>query len=122
MLVILKFHERDLGGKCLKSLLKGEITPKKKKKSLRKKVYGFPGGSVARNPPANGGDRSSIPDPGRFHMLLSSQAHVPQLLSLRSRDPRAATTEACLRTYSLCSAIREAPTMRSPHTAAKTSP
>ena len=121
MLVILKFHERGLGGKYLKSLLKGEITTKKKK-SLRKKIYGFPGVSVARNPPANAGDRSSIPDPGRFHMLWSSQAHVPQLLSLRSRDPRAATTEACLRTYSLCSATREATTMRRTHTAAKTSP
>ena len=30
MLVILKFHERDLGGECLKSLLKGEIMQKKK--------------------------------------------------------------------------------------------
>ena len=63
MLVILKFHERDLGGECLKSLLKGEIM--QKKKCLRKKIYGFPGGSLARNPPANAEDRSSIPDPGR---------------------------------------------------------
>ena len=56
MLVILKFHERDLGGEYLKSLLKGEIM-QKKKKSLRKKICGFPGGSVARNPPASVGDR-----------------------------------------------------------------
>ena len=55
MLVILKFHERDLGGEYLKSLLKGEIM--QKKKSLRKKIYGFPGGSVARNPSASAGDR-----------------------------------------------------------------
>jgi len=29
----------------------------------------FPGGSVARSPPANAGDTGSIPDLGRFHML-----------------------------------------------------
>lgn len=28
---------------------------------------GFPGGPVVKNPAANGGDRGSIPDPGRFH-------------------------------------------------------
>ena len=38
---------------------------------LLKKTYlrGFPGGSVAENPPANAGDMGSIPDPGRSHML-----------------------------------------------------
>ena len=29
----------------------------------------FPGGSVAKNPPANGGDMGSIPGPGRSDML-----------------------------------------------------
>ena len=42
-----------------------------------------------KNLPANAGDMGSIPGPGRFHMLRSNQAHVPQLLS-----PRATTTEA----------------------------
>ena len=38
--------------------------PHKKKKS-----WGFPGGSVVKNPPANAGDLGSILNPGRFHML-----------------------------------------------------
>ena len=29
----------------------------------------FPGGSVVENPPANAGDMSLTPGPGRFHML-----------------------------------------------------
>ena len=46
---------------------------------------GFPGGAVAKNPPANTGDKGSIPGPGRFHM---ARATKPVLQS-----PRAATTE-----------------------------
>ena len=38
-----------------------------------------------KNPAANAGDTGSIPLPGRFHMLQNNEAHVPQLLSLRSR-------------------------------------
>ena len=30
--------------------------------------WGFLGGSVVKNPPANAGDMSSIPDLGRSHM------------------------------------------------------
>ena len=33
---------------------------------------GFPGGSVAKNPPANAGDTGSSPDPGRSHMSRGS--------------------------------------------------
>ena len=62
---------------------------------------GFPGGAVVRNPPASAGDVGSSPGPGRSHMPRSNWAHVPQLLSLRSRarEPqllslRATTTEA----------------------------
>ena len=33
---------------------------------------GCPGGSVDQNPPANAGDRVSIPGPGRSHMPQSS--------------------------------------------------
>ena len=29
-------------------------------------MRGFPGGPLVKNPPANAGDRSSIPDPGRL--------------------------------------------------------
>ena len=42
-------------------------------------IWGFPGGSVAKNLPTNVGDKSLIPDPGRSHMLWSDQ--VLQLLS-----------------------------------------
>ena len=44
-----------------------------------KKVHfeDFPGGPVLKNPPANVGDRGSIPGLGRFHMLWGSKAHVP---------------------------------------------
>ena len=33
---------------------------------------GFPGGSVVKNPLANGGDMGSIPDPERPHMLWNN--------------------------------------------------
>ena len=45
----------------------------------------FPGGLVVKDPPANAGDTSSIPDPGRSHLPRSNEAHEPQLLSLCSR-------------------------------------
>ena len=35
-------------------------------------LWGFPGGAVVKNPPANAGDTGSDPDPGRFHMLWSN--------------------------------------------------
>ena len=63
-------------------------------------IWGFPGGAVVKNTPANAGDMGLIPGLGRSHMPQSNQAHVP-LLSLRSRarepqllSPRATTTEA----------------------------
>ena len=31
-------------------------------------MLGFPGGSVGKNPPADGGDAGSIPGPGRSDM------------------------------------------------------
>ena len=43
--------------------------------------------------PANEGRMCLIPGPGRSHMLQSNSAHVPQLLSLRSRALQASTTE-----------------------------
>ena len=39
-----------------------------------------PGGAVDKNLPANAGNRGSIPGPGRFHMPLAINAHVPQPL------------------------------------------
>ena len=45
---------------------------------------------MVKNPPANAGDVSSSPGPGRSHMPRSNKAHVPQLLSLRptAREPQ----------------------------------
>ena len=42
-------------------------------------VLDFPGGTVVKNPPANGGDTGSIPGPGRFHMLWGNWACEPEL-------------------------------------------
>ena len=42
--------------------------------------WGFPGGTMVKNPPANAGDTGSSPGPGRAHMPRSSWACAPQLL------------------------------------------
>ena len=77
--------------------------------------WDFPGGTVVKNPPANAGDTGSSPGPGRSHMPRSYWARVPQLLS-----PCATTTEA--HAPRARAPQREATTMRSPHTATKSSP
>ena len=69
---------------------------------------GFPGGAVVENLPANAGDMGLSPGLGRSHMPRSSWAPEPQLLSLR--------------VWSLCSATREAATVRGPRTAMKSGP
>ncbi|KAJ8781583.1 hypothetical protein J1605_010841 [Eschrichtius robustus] len=70
-----------------------------------REVSGFPGGTVVKNLPAKAGDTGSSPGLGRSHMLRSSWAREPQLLSLR--------------VWSLCSATGEATTVRGPCTAMK---
>ena len=35
-------------------------------------LFGFPGGAVVKNTPANAGDMGSIPGPGRSHMPWSN--------------------------------------------------
>ena len=67
--------------------------------------WGFPGGAVVENLPANAGDTGSSPGLGRSHMPRSNSAHEPQLLSLR--------------VWSLSSATREPAIMRGLHTAMK---
>ena len=37
-----------------------------------KATVDFPDGAVVKNPPANAGDTSSMPGPGRSHMLWSN--------------------------------------------------
>ena len=75
---------------------------------FRKKAWGFPGGAVVENLPANAGDTVSSPGLGRSHMPRSDWAREPQLLSLR--------------VWSLCSATREAALVRGPHTAMESGP
>ena len=69
---------------------------------------GFPGGAVVENLPANTGDTGSSPGLGGSHMPRSNSAREPQLLSLR--------------VWSLCSATREATTVRGPRTVMKSGP
>ena len=77
---------------------------KKKEKNQR----GFPGGAVVGSLPANTGDTGSSPGLGGSRMPRSDWARGPQLLSLR--------------VWSLCSAAREAATLRGPRTAMKSGP
>ena len=76
--------------------------------SFYQKVRGFPGGTVVENLPANAGDTGSSPGLERSHMPRSNWAREPQLLSLR--------------VWSLCSATREAATVRGLRTAMKSGP
>ena len=80
----------------------------KKWSSRMEEHWGFPGGAVVENLPANAGDTGSSPGLGRSHMLRSNWAREPQLLSL------------CV--WSLCSATREAAIVRGPRTAMKSGP
>ena len=81
---------------------------KKERMRKNKNNQGFPGGAVVENPPANAGDTGLSPGLGRSHMPWSDYTHEPQLLSL------------CV--WSLCSATREATTVRGPRTAMKSGP
>ena len=69
---------------------------------------GFPGGAVVESLPANAGDTGLGPGLGGSHMLRSNWAREPQLLSLRI--------------WSLCSATREATTVRGPRAAMRSGP
>ena len=72
------------------------------------RLGGFPGGAVVGNLPASAGDTGSSPGLGRSHMPQSDWAREPQLLSLR--------------VWSLCSATKEAATVRGPRTTMKSDP
>ena len=75
---------------------------------IKQKCWGFPGGAVVENLPANAGDTGSRPGLGRSHMPRSSWAREPQLLSLS--------------VWSLCSATGEAAIVRGPRTAMRSGP
>ena len=71
-------------------------------------MKGFPSGAVVENLPANAGHTGSSPGLGRSHVPQSNWACEPQLLSLR--------------VWSLCSATREATTVRGQRTVMKSGP
>ena len=62
------------GGKAVGNLQLGGVLfsfppcLKKNRGTFKNKIPGFPGGAVAKNPPANAGDTDLIPGPGRSHM------------------------------------------------------
>ena len=70
--------------------------------------WGFPGGAVVESLPANAGHMGSSPGLGGSRMPRSTWAREPRLLSLR--------------VWSLCSATREAATVRGLRTAMKSGP
>ena len=78
------------------------------KSNIKRFFWGFPGGATVENLPANAGDTGSSPGLGRSHMPRSNWARDPQLLSLH--------------VWSLCSATREAATVRGPHTVMRSGP
>ena len=71
-------------------------------------LKGFPGGAAVGNLPANAGNAGSSPGLGGSRVPRSNWARGPQLLSLR--------------VWSLCSATREATTVRGPRTAMRSGP
>ena len=85
-----------------------EIFAGRKESCFKTLEWGFPGGAVVENLPANARNRGSSPGLGRSHMPWSNWAREPQLLSLR--------------VWSLCSATREAAIVRGLHTAMKSGP
>ena len=58
--------------------------------NIKSSPWGFPGGAVVENLPANAGDTGSSPGLGRSHMPQSNWGCEPQLLSLCSgaREPQ----------------------------------
>ena len=74
----------------------------------QKSSWGFPGGAVVENLPANAGDTGSSPGLGRSHMPWSNWAREPRLLSLRVWSPCPATGGAVM--------------VRGPRTAMKSGP
>ena len=76
--------------------------------SIKKRFWGFPGGAVVENLPANAGDTGSSPGLGRSHMPRRSWAREPRLLSLR--------------VWSLCPATGGAAIVKGPRTAMKSGP
>jgi len=75
---------------------------------------------VGKSPPASAGDKGPILGLGGFHTLWSNSAHAPQLLRPHSRAQEPQQLKPM--SPSLCSATRGAIAVRSPCSAAKSSP
>ena len=43
------------------------------------RIWDFPDGPMAKNPPCNAGDTGSIPGQGRFHKPQGNRMHAPRL-------------------------------------------
>ena len=99
MLTLLVINKKE---KQLAEIRKRHCIGIKTKKQKQKKL-GFPGGAVVESLPANAGHTGLSPGLGRSHTPRSNRAREPQLLSL-------------------CSATREAVTMRGPRTAMESGP
>ena len=61
-------------------------------RSGKKSHWGFPGGAVVKNPPANAGDTGLSPGPGRSHMPWSlcattTEARAPRARALQQEKP-----------------------------------
>ena len=64
---------RDLGGSGSSQVERLKEHKKlQAKRASRKNGRDFPGGAMDTNPPANAGDKGSVPGPGRFHTPWSS--------------------------------------------------
>ena len=63
----------NIGREVLKERRKKEGKKgRKKERKKERKNGGFPGGTVVKNLPANGGAMGSSPGPGRYHMSQSN--------------------------------------------------
>ena len=67
--------------------------------TYKRQIQGFPGGSVVKNPPANAGDTSSIPDPGRSHVPWKKISPCATTIESVLQSPGTATAEPLCPNY-----------------------
>ena len=90
-----KSEERK--GRKLDLTLAGRLQKYGQCELVRKKCkwWDFPSGAVDKNLPTNSGHTALIPGLGRFHILQSNYARVPQLQSLHTLGPESHNLGAC---------------------------
>jgi len=90
--------------------------------------WDFPGVLVVKNLPANAGNKSSIPNLGRSHVLFATKPMCHKCWGLRALGPLCCSYQACmlplLKLVHLESVFcnKKATAMRSPQTTMKSSP